>query len=178
MQGYYPPILKSEMLELFEKEKSICIIKTKKIINNTIIDIRGNGFFIELNEACIPFNKCLITCNHILGEENIKIGEKIKLEYKNKEIKLDFTKRRRAFTDKRLDYTLIEIFDNDKIKYFFPIRINPDYYKYHLNNKDVFIFQYHKGLSESGISYGKILSIKDDRIIYNCPYVGNSGVPI
>ena len=55
----YKTFLKNEILELFDKEDSIC-----KIYRND--GDRGNGFFIKLNETYIPFNKCLITCYHIL----------------------------------------------------------------------------------------------------------------
>ena len=80
MNNESAPLLKSEILELFKKEDSICIINNG---TNT-----GNGFFIELNEACIPFNKCLISCNHILAEKDIEIGNTINLQYKNKKIYL------------------------------------------------------------------------------------------
>ena len=116
----YKTFLKNEILELFDKEDSIC-----KIYRND--GDRGNGFFIKLNETYIPFNKCLITCYHILWEEDIETGKEINLINKNKKIQLEITKKRRTFTNQQLDYTLIEIFDYDKIEYFFPIRIDPDY---------------------------------------------------
>lgn len=175
MKNDSPPILKSEILELFEKEEYICIINSKRIINDKLRYIKGNGFFIELNEACIPFNKCLITCNHLLNEEDIKIGNIIILEYQNKKIKLDITKIRRVFTDKQLDYTLIEIFDNDKIKYFFPIQINPNFDEIPHKNDEVFLLQYPRGSPELVFSYGKILEIRDDNIIHNCSSVYGSG---
>ena len=60
------PLSKKEILELFDKEDSMCIIYRND-------GKRGNGFFIKLNETCIPFNNCLITCNHILREKDIEI---------------------------------------------------------------------------------------------------------
>ena len=126
---------------LFEREHSICIIEYKNIKNKTII---GNGFFIKLNEACIPFNKCLITCNHILSEEDIEIEKKIKLQFKNKEMYLYLRENRRIYTDEKLDYTLIEIFDYDVYEiepYFLPIEIYPEHYDdNYFKNRVVFFY--------------------------------------
>ena len=48
----------------------MCKIKFKKIINNKLEDMNGSGFFLKLNNKDIPFNKCLITNNHVLNENN------------------------------------------------------------------------------------------------------------
>ena len=79
------PIKKNEIIKLFEKEDSMCKIKFKKVMDNKLEDMSGTGFFVELNDNDIPFNKCLITNNHVLSENNIKNGKEIKIEYLNKE---------------------------------------------------------------------------------------------
>ena len=67
MKDHCEPIKKKEIIDLFEKEKSMCKINFKKIINNKIENMNGSGFFLELNNKDIPFNKCLITNNHVLN---------------------------------------------------------------------------------------------------------------
>ena len=174
------PIKKNEIIKLFEKEDSMCKIKFKKVMDNKLEDMSGTGFFVELNDNDIPFNKCLITNNHVLSENNIKKGKEIKIEYLNKEKIIKITDNRRVFTDKDLDYTCIEILKEDKIKNFFKIDENIiengiNIYK----EKDIFILQYPKG-NDLSFANGKILSIrKDNKIIHNCStQEGSSGSPI
>ena len=175
MENESAPLLKTEILELFKKEDSMCIIKNS--INNQ--NIRENGFFIELNETSIPFNKCLICCNHLLTEKDIEIGNTIYLLYKNKEIYLEITENRRVFRNEILDYTLIEIFDYDKIKYFFPIPIFRDIDDNYFKKKDVFLLQYPRQDKELGLSLGKIFEINGENLLYNCSTgEGSSGGPI
>jgi hypothetical protein len=175
MNNESDPLLKNEILELFKKEDSICII-FNKMNDRTYIE---NGFFIGLNEACIPFNKCLICCNHFLTEKDIEIGKTINLQYKNKKIYLEITKNRRVFTDRHFNYTLIEIFDYDNINDFFPIQIYQDIDDNYYKKRDVFFLQYPRGNNELGLSFGKILEIKDYTIIHNCSTgEGSSGGPI
>ena len=168
------PIIKSEILEILKKEDSMCRVNFETIRKKDIIKGKGTGFFLELDNKSIPFNKCLITKNNILNEEDIKIGKEISIEYENKKKILKITKNRRAFTNKKLDYTLIEILSEDKIKNFF----RPYTYSNSYEGKDVFLLQYVYG-SELGFSYGKVLSIKQDNIIHNCStQAGSSGAPL
>ena len=72
-------------MNLFEKEDSMCKIKFRRIKDNNLENMIGSGFFLELNDDKIPFNKCLITNNHVLNEDEIKKGEVITIEYLVKE---------------------------------------------------------------------------------------------
>ena len=94
----------------------MCKIKFKEIKNNKIEDMKGTGFFLKIHDKDIPFKKCLITNNHVLNEERIRKGKKIKIEYLNKEKKIRIEDNRRVITNKELDYTCIEILKEDKIK--------------------------------------------------------------
>ena len=158
---------KNEILNLFQKEDSICRVLSENYfeVRKMKQRIEGYGFFLELDIKNIPLNKCLITNNHILKEDNIKIGKLIKIEYKNKEKIIDITENRRVFTSQELDYTLIEILDKDKISSFF--KINPDFLNEPENfiGKEIFILCLYKGLS---FSTGEILKIKDNIIIHDC----------
>ena len=85
MKDQCEPIKKKEIINLFKKEESMCKIKFKKIINNKLEDMNGTGFFLKLNNKDIPFNKCLITNNHILDDNYFKINNDIKIINNNKE---------------------------------------------------------------------------------------------
>ena len=112
---------RDEILNLFNKEDAMCKIGSQKIKNGKLENVSGNGFFLELNNEDIPFKKCLITNNHILDENDIKINEKIKLEYRKKEKPIEITKDRKVYTNEKLDYTCIEIYDEDEIEQYFKI---------------------------------------------------------
>ena len=81
--------------KIFEKAQNA----TCKIISEVI----GTGFFCE-----IPFNrnntiKALLTNNHVLNEESLKIGKIIKILYKGQLKDIKITNDRLCFTDSR-DY--------------------------------------------------------------------------
>ena len=120
--GHAKPIDKNEMMEMLQKEEAICKIKANKLENNKVKYLTGSGFFLEMKINGIPFNKCLMTNNHVLNIDFFKMNKEIKIEYKNA-IELIYLGQRRIYTSKRLDYTYIEIYDNDNNKQFF--QLNP-----------------------------------------------------
>ena len=178
-KGHCDPIKKKELSHLFQYEESMCKIRYHKIINNELKYVYGSGFFLIMNIKGIPFNKCLITNNHVLNEDFFKTNKAIEMEYLN-EMKIIQINKRRICTSKSLDFTCIEILDNDNIKRFF--LINQEILKSNMNifiNKDIFILQYPKG-EDISFSEGKILSIHDeDSFTHNCSTLkGSSGSPI
>ena len=81
--------------------------------------------------------------------------------------------KRKKITDKDLDYTCIEILNEDKIKQFFEID-NKQFYK----DQDIFILQYPES-KELSFSNGKIISIEGNKIKQTCSTKpGSSGSPI
>ena len=124
IKGRNEPINKKEIEELFKKENAMCKIKSKKLINGNLEDIDGTGFFLEINMKDILFKKCLITNNHVLNENDIKLNKEIILEYKNKIKKIKIKENRKVYTNEELDYTCIEILDKDNIKEYFKIDEN------------------------------------------------------
>ena len=122
--------------------------------------------------------KTLITCNHILN--NIKIGNKIKVIFdKNikKEIILD--DKRKLFTNKKYDITIIELKDNEfDINNY--LQIDDELYT---NNKikendKIYIIHYPEGI-EVKYSVGSIIYKKGNKIGYKCEKEeGSSGEPI
>ena len=162
---------KKEIDNLYKGEDAICKIKQE--------NCNGIGFFLELNDKDIPFKRCLITTNSILNKENISIGKKIKIEYKNKEKIIEITYKRKKFTDTNLDYTCIEIFDEDNINNFYHLCQNiKDLDNNSLCGKNIFIFQFSND-NEFSFTNGKILEIKNGRMIHNCQTLKSSlGAPI
>ena len=159
----------------FEQSKeSVCKIYTERIFNDELIKVFGTGFFLEFFILDIPFNRCLITNNHILNEENIKNGRQIKIVYGNKEKIIEITENRRVFTNKELDYTLIEILKNDKINHF----LN---YKENLFELEKLELREFLMIEEGGLSCtsGIIKTIKNNIIYLNCCCrKSSSGAPL
>ena len=88
------------------------------------------------------------------------------------------TKERKKFTNKKIDYTCIEIFDTDKINNFFRIDKSIFNNKNDLINNEIFILQYPNGQK---LSYhlGIIIDIKDNIIKHSVSTLGgSSGSPL
>ena len=184
--GHYLKL--SEIIELYkEGEKKTCKIN--------LDEINGSGFFLEINEnLSIPFKKVLFTCNHVLNGNYIKLNNKIKIKnkimenyinIKNSELytlenykigEKDLNKRK-IFTDKYLDYTCIEILDNDfennNIEFF---EINNNQIE---KDKDIFILQHPEGEDDLSYSLGQIIKKNNSTIYHSASTeVGSSGSPI
>jgi hypothetical protein len=91
--------------DLFKRGRnSTCKIITK--------ESNATGFFCK-----IPYYKKIInvlfTNNHILNEKMIEVGNKIHFVYKLKRKMIEITSKRICLTNQLLDYTIIEIFDDD-----------------------------------------------------------------
>ena len=174
------PISKSEILDLFDLEKSMCKIFFQNIKNKKIEEGKASGFFCELYN--FPIKYALFTNNHVLNEKNTKIGDIINIEYfkKNKIVKkkIKINEKRKVFTNEELDYTCIQLFESDEIKYYFqidPIIFSED--KNFLENSEIFILQYPG--NELSFSYGKVLSLKNEKISHSASTEeGSSGSPI
>ena len=166
-----------------DKEKENTLYKEGKLRTCVVKTIgeQGTGFFCK-----IPFlnktKKVLLTCNHILNNNSIKIGNIIKLIYKNKEKKIQFTEERFCKTNVVLDYTCIEILDNDGIEDFFQIQ-NDENIKESIKqyiNDDISILHY-PNRNRLTVNTGYIMKKDNDdyHIIYNIiTEQGSSGAPL
>jgi len=184
IQGHGRPIAKEEIFDLFKMEKSMCKISFE---NNKGEKGKGSGFFCEIDN--FPIKYALFTNNHVLNESNIEFGRIINFECLEKSLfssaynkikkEIEITDKRLVFTNKKLDYTCIELFKSDGIIDFF--KIDPNLYKNNKNNlkdNDIFILQYPNG-SDLSFSYGKIKSLKNSKIKHNASTDdGSSGSPI
>ena len=168
------PISKAEIEELFKNEEAMCRVFSQRIIEGKVIDINGTGFFLKINNKDIPFDKCLITNNHILNENYIRMYNKIKIIYKKETKFISINENRKVFADEQLDYTIIEILDEDNIEQFFEIAQNIN----SMNGKDIFILQYLNS-NELLFSSGNIITIEGNIIKHICSTSqGASGSPI
>ena len=149
----------------------------------------GTGFL-----CLIPFpNKLkplpvLITCNHVLRDEDIKLGKVIKLIFNDKNEKtLYIDKTRRIYTsnDKKTDITMIEIKEDDGFNINKILEIDYDIYdegelnkKY--QNESLYVIHYPDGHNAS-FSPGIIQKIHSNNEIIEhlCSTKnGSSGAPI
>ena len=153
--------------KLFEKGK----LATCKIITQYCC---GSGFF-----CVIPFKKkkikMLFTNNHVLNNESIKVGNIIRCAYKENLKKIEITKERFCHTNEELDYTCIQIFNDDKIEDFYEIEIenNNNYL-----NEDICIMQYPKG-GPLTLKAGHLKKIDKEQIQHSVTtFKGSSGSPI
>ena len=121
--------------------------------------------------------KVLFTNNHILNKNSIKEGEIIKCRYKN-EIKKFEIKNRKCFTNEELDYTCIEILNEDKIEDFFEIENENSNNPKEYNGEDIALPQYPKG-GPLKINAGCLVKIEGNQIFhYVTTFKGSSGSPI
>ena len=158
------PIPIDILKKCLEKTTAICKILTGK----------GTGFFCKLNLK----NKsiiALLTNNHVLNEEKIKLGSKIEIEHNKEKKVIEITKNRFTCTNEEYDYTCIEILKNDNFNNYFEIDDNID-----TDNPDeqykaqrIMMVQYPK--LEASFGGGKVDYIKKKyKIFHSVPTKGGS----
>ena len=137
-----------ETIELYKKIKEFLFKKsnaaTCKIISESENGkpLHGTGFFCKIPlEGKIM--KVLFTNNHILNKNSIKEGEIFKCRYKDELKKLEI-KNRKYFKNEELDYTCIEILNEDKIEDFFEIENENSNNPKEYNGDDIALPQYPK----------------------------------
>ena len=164
-----------------QKEKNVC-----KIIKEN--NITGTGFL-----CIIPFPDklhplpVLMTCNHVLNEDDIKPEKQIKLIFNDKIEKiLKIDNSRMIYTSKEneFDTTIIQIKNEDNFDMNNMLEIDNNIYKDNLNqyykNKTIYIIHYPNGLNSSySHNIIKNIDISNTKIIHLCEtYDGSSGAPI
>jgi len=162
--------IKEVDLNLNEVCKSIC----KIIYKNKF----GTGFFIKLYMEEKEL-LCLMTNEHVIEKDMIESKEIIDVKYncEKKWIKIKLDEKKRFIKyNKEMDFTIVEMIADDKIKdkYFLLPNINNiDYI-----NKDIYIVQFPEGKKLS-YSNGKIKDVNNFEIIYDASTKsGSSGSPI
>ena len=89
--------------KIFSKKNAICQITTKNL---------GRDFFCLLN-IDNQLLRVLFNNNHVLGNDEIKISSKIKILYDEKIKYIEITKDIFTCKNEYLDYTCIEILNNE-----------------------------------------------------------------
>ena len=169
-----------------QMEKSICKIQ----INGEI----GTGFFTKIPYKQL-YLKCLITNNHIIGKKEIENGRQVSISLNNEKKRTIIEineKKRKIYTSKHYDVTIIEILEdidgkyeyielNDEIKKV--MHLNEDeiinYYRNNYKKESIYILNYMKG-ENIVVSYGLLHEIKSDNELAHkcCTDNGSSGSPI
>ena len=139
----------------------------------------GSGFFCKIpytqnNNILLPV---LITNNHVLSKDALENDITIKLNFKTKIISL---KGRKKWTDEKLDFTCIEIKEEeDNIHTFFNLDdkvLDKNYSNDSYLNQNVLIFGINKNDKQIGFSNGIIKKNEDSFFAYTCnTYPGCSG---
>ena len=176
--GKIPPTtMEQTKIILNQLQNDVCkIIPSKEIF--------GTGFFCKINYPD-EFNllPVLITNNHVLDENYLKINKTIKITLNDdkieKNILIDET--RLTYTNPDLDVTIIEIKPEDQIKKFLYVDediFNDDYCKKYEKDTPIYILQYPKGIRASH-AVGKINKLKKFYIFHSSSTDdGSSGSPI
>ena len=161
------------------KEVDISLTKVvKSICKITYGNKCGTGFLIKLYQDGKELF-CLMTNHHVITKELVDSKEMINVKYnfesKWVQIKLDINERFIKY-DPTLDFTIIDVGDLIKQKYFlFPNINNIDYV-----NQKIYIPQYPEG-NKLSFSEGKIIkiNIENDELVYDASTKsGSSGSPI
>ena len=173
---------KRTTLKIIEQmEKSVC-----KIVKN---ESTGTGFIVLL-----PFPDklhplpVLITCYHVLKNEDIEAGKQIKLIFNdNEEIIIQMNKTRKIYTsdESKYDITIIELEQKDNIKSNNLLELDfalfeEEAFNYKYKNLSIYIIHYPKG-KEGEYSVGVVKSIvqNNSQIHHLCSTKdGSSGGPI
>ena len=167
--------IKDTLYIIEQFNKSVCQIITEKTKGTAFICKFFN--FYDNKEM-----KILITNNHIVGSEELKQNS-IKFSYYDGIIRsLELNNSRRAFTDKKLDITIIELKEKDRINNCLEFDENfiqnkeQDLNSFY-RKKSIYTLFYSK--DNSYISYGIIKTIGENHIIHSCSTEhGASGSPV
>ena len=154
------------MLDLIEKMKrQICKIE--------ISDGRyGTGFFCNIQYDPYMTLKVLITANHILNENDILIGKKIKFYINNIYYEILIDESRMIYKNKNYDVTIIEIKPYDLLKEISFFNIDYTFFE----EKKIFLLYY---TDKMKFSYGIIKHKDNYKFIHYClNEIGSDGGPL
>ena len=170
------PLISKEQTNKIINQLNTCVCKINKSNGDN-----ATGFFCKIPFS-YSFLPVLITNNHVLNEEDIKINRIIKFSLKDGQIekKLIINESRITFTNKDLDVTIIEIIPKiDGINDF--LEIDGTINELNLKEKikdTIYILQYPEG--KTSYSYGVLKDESNSQdIFYSCSTSeGSSGAPI
>ncbi len=155
----YNSIFKSKFINEIENagiSKPIWLAK-KSLCNIFTNESRGSGFCFSIPVSDKKKIPVLMSVNHLLNSNNLKIGQRILIKYDNEEetFSLKIDKETKIFTDIDFDITIIEIKEKlDEINKLIFMEIDEDIFdekklNENLNDNKAYILQYAKPLSNS-----------------------------
>lgn len=168
--GHGKPIPTTKLNEIIQKG----INATCKIIYYNKV---GSGFICNLNLNNEETKKFLFTNNHILDENFLNNNNNLVIFYKNKEKEIKLSNKIK-YTNVNLDFTLIEIKDEDNISDYFEIDFYINSNKDQYLKRDIGILQYPNG-NELSFDKGEVKEIANCRLFHTVSTdYGSSGSPI
>ena len=168
--GHGKPILASKLNQILQKgENATCKIRNLNKV--------GSGFICKLNLINEEPKKFLFTNNHILDENFFNNNNNLVIIYKDKEKEIKLNNKIK-YTNKNLDFTIIEIQDEDNISDYFEIDLYINSEENQYLKRDIGILQYPNG-NELSFDKGEVKSITNYRLIHTVSTdYGSSGSPI
>ena len=167
--------------ESYKLAKKICKIKCENGI--------GTGFFCDIiidEWDHLLRVRTFITNRHVLNEDDIKPGKKIKFSLNDEEYnyEIEIDNERKKYSSKKYDVTIIEIKKEDNIKSDSFLEIDDNLYNTDCNykNTSIYLLHYPKG-KEISLSQGKIQNVGADNKYYEIEHdcnsePGSSGGPL
>ena len=157
------PITIEETQKILEQMTNcICKVKSKGIY--------GTGFFCRIKFLDNTFIKVLTTSYQILDEHYFKENNEINLIINNQARIINLNKKRKIYSNKDFDLTLIEIKESDKINDYFELDENilsQENPKLFYENKTIYIIQY-LNMEKASVSYGIFNDLIDSEIKHTC----------
>ena len=178
-----PYSMSLNQMKIYSKqmENSVCKIQKSAAVT-------GTGFFVKItNESKLNPMNVLITCNHVLDENDLSEGKVLKLIFNNNKTTktLKMTKSRKIYTNKSYDITIIELKKTDLFNEEDMLSLDTNIYDKvnlveHYPKRQVYILHYPNGI-EVRFSSDIIRNIyeKADKFEHFCSTdSGSSGAPI
>ena len=164
---------KENLLEENKENIKNCIFKLKiRVENGKPVSKTGTGFICNISGI-----KAFITNNKILNQEFLDNEKRLIIyDYKDDQKEINLELDRYKYTNEEIDFTVIEIIEEDNIKNYLEIDelSNSTNHK----NKAICSFQFQDG-NELQCSHGEIIDLKDDCFLYSVEPLGDSsGAPI
>ena len=173
----------------FSTMQKLLNLAAKKICKINCGGGTGTGFFCNINIEqwkCVLKFRVLMTNWHVLKEDDIKPGKKIYFSTNSGENKyeIEIDEQRETYTSKKYDVTIIEIKEEENIKFDSFFEIDDNIYKpdYNFKDKSIYLLHYPKG-NEPSFSQGKIKDVGVEEAPYQIEHLcdsdhGSSGGPL
>ena len=157
------PITIEETQKILEQMiNCVCKVKSKGMY--------GTGFFCQIKFLDNTFIKVLTTSYQILDDNYFKENNEINLIINNQARIINLKKKRKIYSNKDYDLTLIEIKDFDRISDCFELDENilsQENPKLFYENKTIYVIQY-LNMEKASVSYGIFNDLIDSEIKHTC----------